>query len=404
VSLDAPFYFVERSVYMADLKIKITGTLDNKTSKTEIDKKIKELEGQLEKVNLKIAIDDKVTKTLSDLSKAMENHKKIAQDLNRVIKEEKTITKEADGTIREKIKQHLKSGEIIEKEIKKINEKNKAMKDEEAEIGKLISQYDKLGQKQKEVTRLNAKEVVTGGSTKYRDGFTDTTYKTNKNGEVTSVTTTQNLDQERKATETLTASKQKLREQLQLLNNDQKITQSSLDRINNAINTSNDVAQLKRLEDALTRVNQRSNINNSLTNYKRQAEIQVNALQNNPNKIISGAQQTQLTSYLNSVNALNARTPQLEQRMRQLALDFREVSSQAVTAGRNTMSFGQAFSTAMQKFPVWMAASTAFYQSFNFFKDGISYVLELNKALTEVSIVTGQNQQQVAQLGEGIIN
>lgn len=47
-----------------------------------------------------------------------------------------------------------------------------------------------------------------------------------------------------------------------------------------------------------------------------------------------------------------------------------------------------------------MAASTAFYQSLHFFTDGISYVNELNKSLTEISIVTGQTQQQVAQLGE----
>lgn len=47
-----------------------------------------------------------------------------------------------------------------------------------------------------------------------------------------------------------------------------------------------------------------------------------------------------------------------------------------------------------------MAASTAFYQSLNFFKDGISYVNDLNKSLTEISIVTGQTQEQVAALGE----
>jgi TP901 family phage tail tape measure protein len=47
-----------------------------------------------------------------------------------------------------------------------------------------------------------------------------------------------------------------------------------------------------------------------------------------------------------------------------------------------------------------MVASTAFFQSFNFLKDGISYVNELNKSLTEISIVTYQSQQQVAALGE----
>lgn len=47
-----------------------------------------------------------------------------------------------------------------------------------------------------------------------------------------------------------------------------------------------------------------------------------------------------------------------------------------------------------------MVASTAFFQSWNFFKDGISYVNDLNKALTEISIVTYKDQAQVSALGE----
>lgn len=45
-----------------------------------------------------------------------------------------------------------------------------------------------------------------------------------------------------------------------------------------------------------------------------------------------------------------------------------------------------------------MIASTAFFQTFNFFKNGITYVNDLNKSLTEISIVTGKSQQQVNDL------
>jgi TP901 family phage tail tape measure protein len=41
-----------------------------------------------------------------------------------------------------------------------------------------------------------------------------------------------------------------------------------------------------------------------------------------------------------------------------------------------------------------------FVQATNFFQKGIEYVNELNKSLTEIAIVTGQNQQQVSKLGE----
>jgi TP901 family phage tail tape measure protein len=382
-----------------DLKILITSSLNMDSSKTEINRKIKELEGQVEKLKLNIVVDDKVAKTLNDFSKAMENHKKIAEDLNRVIKEEKVITKEADGTIREKIKQHLKSGEIIEKEIEKINKKNKAMKDEEAEIGRLISDYQKLGQIQKEINKQDGKGNSKGTVEKYRDNFTDTVYKSNKDGNVTSVTTTQNYDQQRKAVEQLQTKLNELRQT-------GEVSEKTLTRLGNAINSAHSVAEIEKirgrlntLDSAVQSREKTKELEKQLELYRRQAEIQVNALRNNPNKIISSTQDTQLTNYLNSVNALNARTPDLQNRMRQLALDFREVSTQTLTAGRNTMTWGQALQTAMQKFPIWMVASTAFFQTFNFFKDGIAYVNELNKALTEIAIVTGKSQAEVEQLG-----
>lgn len=47
-----------------------------------------------------------------------------------------------------------------------------------------------------------------------------------------------------------------------------------------------------------------------------------------------------------------------------------------------------------------MGASTLFFQSLGFFTQGISYVNELNKSLTEISIVTGKTQQEMELLGQ----
>jgi len=64
------------------------------------------------------------------------------------------------------------------------------------------------------------------------------------------------------------------------------------------------------------------------------------------------------------------------------------------------MGFFESLGTAMQKIPVWMAGMTIFYQTLHFFTDGIAYVNELNKSLTEISIVTGQSQAGVEKLGQ----
>jgi len=51
---------------------------------------------------------------------------------------------------------------------------------------------------------------------------------------------------------------------------------------------------------------------------------------------------------------------------------------------------------------IWMAASTVFYQTFGFFKEGLQFVNEYNKSLTELSIVYMKTQEQIEGLGEKI--
>jgi DNA repair exonuclease SbcCD ATPase subunit len=76
------------------------------------------------------------------------------------------------------------------------------------------------------------------------------------------------------------------------------------------------------------------------------------------------------------------------------------VGNAARQASGNVDTLGESFKNAFSKFSIWMGASTAFFQFTHFVQDGISFVNDLNKSLTEISIVTGQNQDQVAALGE----
>lgn len=69
------------------------------------------------------------------------------------------------------------------------------------------------------------------------------------------------------------------------------------------------------------------------------------------------------------------------------------------TANRN-LDIMKKFQGAMQSIPIWMAGMTAFYQGLHFITDGIAYVNEMNKSLTQLSIVFNESQSQVAQWGE----
>jgi hypothetical protein len=374
-----------------NVKLLITGQLNVGSTIGEINTQLKGIQKKIEKLTIDIKIDDKVSKTLSDFAKAMEHNKKIVEELNRVVREEKVVIKEADGVIREKIKQHLKSGEVIEKEVERINKKNKATQKQKEATGQLIDELDKLGRKQKEITRQDGKGNVTGTSQKYKDNFTDVTYNANKNGQLTSTRTVENLDQQRKAVEGLNQQLLKLKET-------GEISEKTLTRMGNSINASKSVAEIEKirthlnqLEDVAKTKQNNQELQKQLELYKRSAEIQVTALKNNNHKILSDDQKISLQNYLNSVKALNTATPQLQHTMRQLALDFREVSASAQTASHGQMSMLDMFKTAMVKFPVWMAATTAFYGSLNALKSSISIIVDIDMKLTNLQKVMSED-------------
>lgn len=368
-----------------NIQIRIVGTLDSTLTLSDINKKIKELESKVSKINLSVNLDDKTSKVLADFSKAMENHKKIAQDLNRVIREEKEVNKAADGTIREKIKQHLKSGEIIEKEIKRTNEKTKAIKEETEATGKLISEYDKLGQKQKQTTRMDGNGNVTGSSSKYKNGFTNTTLNADKDGKVTSVTNVKNLDQERQSTEILNSSKLKLKQTLNQLNTEGKVSAENLTKLNKAIDNSKNIQQVNKLEESLKNLNRIRENEFKIEQAKAQAQINAQRINTTHGGHVDnrGVQQ-----YLDSINNLTPRTANLNQQLQRSATQFNQVAQNARTAAGATqqagMSFGEMLSTAMTKFPIWMISATLFYAPLRAIEEMSNRLLQIDTQMTNI--------------------
>lgn len=75
--------------------------------------------------------------------------------------------------------------------------------------------------------------------------------------------------------------------------------------------------------------------------------------------------------------------------------------SEALQQVRNrNLGFFQELGTAIKRIPVWMLGMTMFYQSLRFFTGGMKYIADLNKVLSEVSIVTNRSQESVAALGK----
>lgn len=329
-----------------DLRIKIVGTLNIGKSIQEINMAIRGIEKKINKLKINIQLDDKVSQTLAKFSKAMENHKKIAQDLNRVMHEEKVVTKDASGIVRESIRQHLKDGEVRTKNIKRINEQTKATKQQAEETRKLIVETDRLRNKQKQTANYNEQGKYTGGSIITGDRFKNTATNYNANNEMTGQRVVENIRQQSQAIENL-------RQKLTQLRSDGNITASSLARMNTAIDGAKTEKEINKIEQALNRVNQRATNNSNLDIFRRQAQLNVQNIQRTHGGHVDNSQ---IQAYLNSVNALSSRTPNLTQQMRNLNVQFREISGNARSAAgaaqQAGMSFGEMMSTAMTKFPI----------------------------------------------------
>lgn len=337
---------------MADqLKIRIVGSLNTGATIGEINAAIKGIEKKINTIKLNVQIDQKVSKTLADFSKAMENHKKIAQDLNRVIKEEKTVTKEADGTIKEKIRQHLKSGEIMEKEIKRTNEKIKATRQET----KAIEEQNKAIQKQGELQKRKLVQDAEGNrklkSETYKDGFSNITYNT----ETGKANVTQNVEAERKATENLVNAKRQLKNEVKQLGIEGKVSAENIAKLNRAIDNSKNIQQTQRLQQSLQNLNRIRENEHKLEMARQQAQVNAQRIRTTHGGFVDN---TALNQYTQSVDNLTPRTANLNQQLQRSSAQFTQVAQNARSAAgaaqQAGMSFGEMLSTAMTKFPIWI--------------------------------------------------
>ena len=365
------------------LKIVVTPVADTSAQSVEqINKQLKTLQSKLNSLQLKTNINASALKTLKEFSSAVETYQKNLKNYNQTVKETQTVIKNADGTTEKIIQQHKKNGEILQREIKTIDNRNQKIRQETQETAKLTSEIQKLGQAQKIIERQNAQGVKTGSTQKNRDGFKDITYNLDQNGNLKNSTTVTNLDQQRKAIEQLRASLQRLKEQGQL----SEVTLSSLGRKINLAQSTEQIealrAKLKTLDDKSAAVAKTKELERQLELYRRQAQVNTQNLQNRYGSSLSQGSNLQLQQYLSSVNQLTARTPNLRNQMASLNMQFREMSSNIAATTRQTMSFGEQLQVSFSRIPVWAAGMTLFYAPLRLLQDLTSQVISLDTQMT----------------------
>ncbi|WEG18489.1 phage tail tape measure protein [Alkalihalophilus pseudofirmus] len=124
--------------------------------------------------------------------------------------------------------------------------------------------------------------------------------------------------------------------------------------------------------------------------YQRQAQVNVQNIRRTHGTTVDDAG---LRAYQSQVRALSTSTPNLQNAMRSLNMQFTELSANAKTAAgaleQSGMGVTEMMRTALVKFPIWMASATIFYQPIRIGRELVETLIDINTQMTTLSRVTG---------------
>lgn len=153
---------------------------------------------------------------------------------------------------------------------------------------------------------------------------------------------------------------------------------------------------LKEREKQQESVNQQ--IQKQLELYQQEKQIQAQTLSVKPN-VNTDSIDSQLSKVMNPEQSFSS-VKDFQTWQKEMNLGFQQISAEATTSSKSVKTLGDSFKNAFSTFGAYTTASYALFASFGLLKEGIDYVNQLNKSLTEIAIVTGKSQDQVAQLGK----
>lgn len=140
----------------------------------------------------------------------------------------------------------------------------------------------------------------------------------------------------------------------------------------------------------------------------------------NPVAFAQGAN-PQFDNLLKEIKQIDPATQKAKQSIDEASNSLSRMKAEATAAGRESMTFMDSFRVAMEKFPVWMAASTAFYSTIRGIRDVFTQIvaldsqmttlkrvggegLDVNKTLAEAVELAGKLGNEIADINEGFIS
>lgn len=383
---------------MDDLKILINVGINQGKAIGSINDQIKALEKHpsLQKIKLKIEIDKSFTNSINSFINAVGKMKKISDEQSKVVSETENVYKKLDGTIETVTQKVLKNGEILEKTRRVHDENKKAMQDESIAAQKLADNIEKQNKVDLDsITILrNKANAIKGFRVTSSQGYTVTSQSLESDGQtLIGSSAITNYKKERE---------DQLKEQ-QRLNKESE----ALDR-----------AHFQAIKDNNKKVEEMEKLHYLALQQNQQKDLEFQQRVSAQRAKIADAQRrfgadSNLSSSLSDLDARTTKIVQVKDindtegyrdKLKNVDTELKNIISSSKNATSSMIGFSEALRTSFVKFPVWLISGTIFVNLTRFFTEGISYANQLNDSLTQISIVTGKNQQQVAALGQEYSN
>lgn len=107
---------------------------------------------------------------------------------------------------------------------------------------------------------------------------------------------------------------------------------------------------------------------------------------------------TELDTYMNGLSESIPMTAEQAAELQRLTKNAENAKAGMRGLGKDTLTFGQELGTALKRTVTWSIAMGVFYGSLREIKEGIGFVRDLDKSLTNIGVVTGQKVSELSDL------
>ncbi|MGZ9868110.1 phage tail tape measure protein [Priestia endophytica] len=366
-----------------DIRILVKAEI-HKQSKAIINQQLKDIQKQIQSLNIKVNVDKSTLKTLESFTHQFKKIEAQAEKTKKVVQEAllpdgtKVKTTHFDGMhkgFQQTIDEAKKFKNVIDQTAKANNQSLESQRRKTEQLTKAIEEQQKI--QSKSVT--NKPNGNTSTSARYGDKYNNSTVSNTKNG--TTVKQNTNYATQERDVQRLTFSLSNLR-------NQGVITERVFSQMLNGVNGAKTEKQLNRINEAMKRVQATANNKAKVSNYQDNAKINAQNLQTQYGKNVDSSA---VDRYLASVSKLKADSPRLAQELARLNTEFRQIQANARQAADSTKGLGEMLRDAAGRIALFGGVSTIFFGITNAVSSTVSTLVDLDTKITNIQKVMSED-------------